>query len=79
MYLRFDERNCRPQCSDCNESKYGNMAEFTRRLELQNNGIIDILTEESRLVHKPTREEIRQVIATYTPLVKHLKKQITQP
>jgi hypothetical protein len=29
-----------------------------------------------RLVYKPTREEIRQVISQYTPLVKELKEKL---
>lgn len=73
LYLRWDERNCRPQCPPCNELKSGNMAEYTTRLEKQTPGITEILIEESRLVHKPSREEIRSIIAEYAPRVKELK------
>lgn len=73
LYLRWDERNCRPQCPPCNELKSGNMAEYTTRLENQTPGITEILIEESRLVHKPSREEIRSIIAEYAPRVKELK------
>ena len=78
LYLRWDERNCRVQCADCNEVLYGNMAEYTARLDQERDGITDILKDEMRLVHKPTREEIRQVIAEYTPKVAALKKGLTQ-
>ncbi len=76
LCLRFDERNCRPQDHDCNEFKAGNLAEYTTRLEKEKPGITDILKEEMRLVHKPTREEIRLIINEYHPKVKALKQKL---
>ena len=76
LYLRWDERNCKPQDSDCNEFKGGNIPVFTERLEAESAGIIKILQEEMRIVHKPTREEIRQIISQYTPLVRDMKKKL---
>ncbi len=76
LYLRWDERNTRPQDSDCNEFKNGNIPVFTERLNAERNGITDILHEEMRIVHKPTREEIRQIISQYTPMVKQLKTKL---
>ncbi len=72
--LRWDERNCRPQCQECNEIKSGNIPLFNFLLNREFQGITEILTEEMRLVHKPTRDEIRQVIAYYSPKVKEMKK-----
>lgn len=77
LYLRWDERNCRPQCQGCNEFESGNMAEYTKRLDQECKGLPDILKADAVLVHKPTRDEIRQVIAEYTPKVKSLKKLLT--
>lgn len=73
LYLRWDERNCRPQCRTCNESKYGERAKFMDALEKESQGISEYLYNDMRIVHKPTREEIRQIISQYTPLVKSLK------
>lgn len=73
LYLRWDERNCRPQDSDCNEFKNGNLPEYAARLEKECKGITEILLAEMRLVHKPSREEIRSIISEYTPKVKTLK------
>lgn len=78
LFLRHDERNCRPQDSYCNENLSGNMPEYTKRLEAENPGITDILKQESVLVHKPTRDEIRQIISEYTPKVKELLKKLKQ-
>jgi len=76
MYLRWDERNCRPQCKICNQSKYGEHAKFAHGLELESIGVVEILEHEMMLVHKPSREEIRQIISQYTPLVKELKNKL---
>lgn len=76
LYLRFDERNCRPQEATCNEINYGMPAEFLRRLNKEEEGLGDILLEEARIVHKPTRDEIRQVIAEYSPKVTKMKFQL---
>jgi hypothetical protein len=71
--LRWDERDCRVQCEYCNCHKHGNLAEFGRRLELENPGITEILLEESRIVYKPTREELRAIIAEFTEKLKRFK------
>lgn len=76
LFLRFDTRNCRPQCQDCNEYKHGNMAEFTRRLELEHSGITEILKEEAALAYKPTRHEIQAIIADCKQKIKALSKPI---
>ncbi len=77
LYLRWDEgRNLRVQCVDCNEKKHGNMIEYSKRLEAQCKGVTDLLRDEARLVHKPTRDEIRAIISEYTPKVKELKKRL---
>lgn len=76
LYLRFDERNCRVQCSGCNEIQQGNMAVYYTKLDQECKGLPDLLRSDSMLVHKPTREEIRQIIAEYTPKVAALKKQL---
>lgn len=76
LFLRYDERNCRPQDQFCNEHEHGNLKVFTEELEFESPGITEILREESLLVYKPTREEIRQIIAEYTPKVKSLKSKL---
>lgn len=79
LYLRWDERNCRPQDADCNEFKHGNIPAFTKKLELEYPGITEILNEEMRIVYKPTREEIKQKVAQYAPLVRSMKAKLLIP
>lgn len=74
LYLRFDTRNCRPQCQDCNEYKDGNMAEFTRRLELDHSGITEILKEEAAMVYKPSRHELQGIITECKRKISSYKK-----
>jgi hypothetical protein len=74
MFLRWDERNCKPQCQHCNRVKYGNLALFGQRLELNFPGITEILLEESRIVHKWSRHELEAMIANYKQQIKLLKQ-----
>lgn len=76
LYLRWDERNCRPQDQYCNEMRDGNIAEYTKRLESESPGITEILQEEMRIIHKPTRAELKQLVADYSPKVKALKAKL---
>lgn len=72
LFLRWDaDRNIRPQCEYCNCHKRGNLAVFAQNLEKESPGLPDILYEESMLIYKPTRSEIRQVILEYTGKIKN--------
>ncbi len=59
MFLRLDERNCRPQCEYCNCHKHGNLLIFANNLELEYKGITEILYEEAKTIYKYTREELK--------------------
>jgi Bacteriophage Lambda NinG protein len=74
MYLRWDERNNRPQCSVCNNLKHGNIAVYTANLEKEHPGLPDILMEESRMVYKWSREELKSLIGEYSRKLKQLHK-----
>lgn len=76
LYLRWDTRNAKAQCISCNRHGYGNMAEYTKRLNRDFPGLPDILREESTIVYKPTREELKQLIAEYSLKVKQLKNNL---
>lgn len=73
MFLRFDLRNIKPQSRIDNRGKYGLAAEFGKRLELEHPGITEILLEESRIIYKWSREELRNLISEYTIKLKQLK------
>lgn len=74
MYLRFDTaRNIRPQCHICNRARYGMASAFGKRLEEENPGITEILLEESRIIHKWSRQELLSMITDFTLKTKNLK------
>jgi len=73
LFLRWDERNVKVGDNNCNVVKGGNYLLFAKKLESLNPGITDILMEESRLVYKPTRQEIHDIINSYTQKIKQLK------
>ena len=79
LYLRWDEgRNIRIQCVGCNEVQSGNMIVYSQKLDAECKGLPDLLRDEARLVHKPTRDEIRAIISEYSPKLKELKKRLNK-
>lgn len=73
QYLRFDLRNIKPQSRGDNRYKYGLAAEFGKRLDEENPGITEILLEESRIIHKWSREELKAMIVEFSQRIKQLK------
>ena len=76
MFLRFDDRNARVQCENCNCHKRGNLAVFGRNLEEEKPGITEILEEEMRLIYKFTRDELRQLKIELTQKINATKNRI---
>lgn len=76
LYLRWDERNCRPQCRNCNEFHHGNIAIYRERLDKESQGLPEYLYDDMKIIHKPTRAELKQLVADYAPKVKELKKRL---
>lgn len=72
-FLRWDFRNLRPQCPYCNTAKHGNLAEYGKRLENESPGITEILLEESRIVHKWSREELKNMAIEFNKQLVVLK------
>lgn len=76
LFLRFDPRNNKAGCEDCNKWKDGNYIEYAKKLELETPGITDILYEEGNLVYHPTKSELKQLISDYAEKVTNLKKKL---
>lgn len=72
LFLRFDERNCRPQCENCNCIKHGNLSVFGKKLDEEHNGITELLFEESKLIYKPSREELKELILEFNKKINSL-------
>lgn len=73
-FLRYDPRQTKIQCPDCNEYRAGNIPEFRKRLELESPGIIEILETEVHLTYKYSRNEVLDLINEYRIKLKSLKK-----
>lgn len=78
MPTRFSEKNCRPQCKQCNEDKRGNLVVFSERLEVEEPGIVSILEEQSRGIQDYGRDELKALIADTSRRVKLLLKNVYQ-
>lgn len=73
LYLRWDSRNTVVACSDCNIGLQGNIPSYSRKLELQSPGLVQILQEESHIVYKPSISELKERISEYSQKIKQLK------
>jgi hypothetical protein len=62
MFLRWDLRNLKQQCEKCNRYDEGNLNIFAENLEEETPGIVDILTEESKMPHKWSRDELKEML-----------------
>lgn len=73
-YLRWDERNCRPQSGKDNVARNGNLTVFAQKLNEENPGIVDILEEESHISFKPGSDDLRAIISEYTEKLEKIKR-----
>lgn len=60
--LRWDDRNNRPQCSYCNCNLNGNLEVYKERLDAEDVGLSDQLYEQSKLIEKPTNDELKLLL-----------------
>jgi hypothetical protein len=74
--LRWDSRNARPQCVECNCNKSGNMDVYTENLNEEHPGLPDQLREESREVNKFCREELKQLLIDYRAKLKIVQQKL---
>jgi hypothetical protein len=74
LFTRFDVvRNLRVQCHYCNRVKRGQTIIFGRKLNEEREGLADLLIEESTLVYKLTRDEVKSIIVEYSEKLNKLK------
>jgi len=60
--IRWDFRNAKPQCKNCNENLDGNYEIFAERLNQEEVGLAEQLKEISREPYKWSREEMKQLL-----------------
>jgi hypothetical protein len=73
LSTRWETNNVKPQCRSCNRSKYGEEKKFAEYLEKEHSGITEYLKEQSKIISKPTREELKSLITEYRVKVNTLK------
>lgn len=66
MVLRFDTKNCFPQCNECNVVKSGNLEEFRKRLIARfGEEFVEDLDQKKNELKQWTVEELNQEILKY--------------
>ena len=63
--LRWEPINTKVQCAGCNIGLHGNIEEFRKRLDLERPGTSEWLTDTSREVYSPTKDELKQKLFEY--------------
>lgn len=67
LYLRFDERNLKPQDTACNRFRHGNLTQYALALEkLYGPGILEELDSVRHTPTKYNRGDYESMIETYT-------------
>jgi len=72
--LRFMEDNCRVNCPTCNSKHETDITPYKTALEKEKQGITEWLETQARQVYKPTREELKQLLAEYRYKLNDVKK-----
>lgn len=62
---RFLLENIKSGCYECNVVKRGNLVLYEKKLNEENNGIVDWLKEQSYVVANPTRDELKNLLTEY--------------
>lgn len=76
LYTRFNEMNVKPCCQSCNRNLHGNLAAFARHLENDNPGSVELLQEQARTIYHYSKDELRQMIASYSAKLKKVQKEV---
>jgi hypothetical protein len=79
LATRWMEDNCRPQSQYDNCYLSGNLEVFAKNLEAEKPGITAFLQEQAREVVKPTREEMKGMIADYRKRNELLLSKLEKP
>lgn len=70
LSLRWDERNCRPQCYACNMLYNGQPSAFAARLEAETPGIVKELEGKRKEIRQWTIPELEKEASMYQSLLK---------
>jgi ribulose bisphosphate carboxylase small subunit len=66
LSLRYDERNCNPQCAGCNIFKKGNLETYTIRLmDKYGDGIIRLLDTDRWKQVRYTQQDYYEIVKEY--------------
>lgn len=65
LATRWLEENLTASCPQCNDTHNANQKPYTDALEKHHKGITEYLLEQSRIVTKPTRTELKELLAIY--------------
>jgi hypothetical protein len=71
--LRWDSRNAKVQCPECNCGTYGNMDVYTELLNKEQPGLPEQLKLESKEVNKYSREDLKQLLIDFRVKLRYVE------
>lgn len=74
--LRWDSRNAKAQCHNCNVVQYGNLEVYANRLNEEHSGLPEQLREISRDVYKYSREELKELLIELRAKLKFVESKL---
>jgi len=72
--IRFEELNGNSQCPYCNCNLHGNLELYAENLEKIHPGSVSWLEEQARMVSKPSKDELKQIISNLQFKVNQIEK-----
>ena len=79
MGLRFDFRNVRCQCKNCNEVKGGEISAFSGYLDREQPGLSETLANEARIVFSYGISELKELLLDFRAKLKPLEAKFSKP
>lgn len=76
LSTRWLEQNLTASCPQCNDKHNTNKEPYTTALEAQQKGITGWLVEQSRLISKPTRIDLKELLLTYRTKLKMVEQKL---
>ena len=76
MATRWEEKNLKPQCNQCNCDKYGNLQVFKANLEKETPGITEWLLDQSRQPVKFSRNDLSEMLVIFKQKLKSVEQKL---
>lgn len=79
LATRFLLKNLKCCCPTCNVTLSGNLKEYAKRLEKEQGGLVEWLTEQGHTVEKPSLNELKELLFDFQQKLRSVEVKIKMP